>query len=199
MANSLDPRAARSRAAILIAARALLLEQGPAAITHQRVAEKAGVGRATVYRHWPQSEELLRDVMTDVDMPYFHDPEVPVRPWLHAQLRKLGEELSTPEIAGILLTLMQSALRDPYVTMQRDECFDALANRLETALQLAVGNGEVSLFDGPLDLASLLLGPVIYRAAMQAGSVTAELVDRSIDSLGTWEKGAAHDVDQRRV
>jgi hypothetical protein len=29
-------------------------EEGPAGITHQRVAERAGAGRATVYRHLAQ-------------------------------------------------------------------------------------------------------------------------------------------------
>ena len=45
-----DPRTVRSREAILAAARHLLLHHGPAAVTHQRVAEQAGVGRATVSR-----------------------------------------------------------------------------------------------------------------------------------------------------
>src|SRR5688500_16592931 len=49
-----DPRAARSREAMLAAATALLAQDGLEAVTHQTVATRAGVGRATVYRHWPQ-------------------------------------------------------------------------------------------------------------------------------------------------
>jgi len=41
-----DPRAARSREAILCAARLLLEREGPESVTHQRVAREAGVGRA---------------------------------------------------------------------------------------------------------------------------------------------------------
>ena len=37
-----DPRAARSREAILAAAFDLLAREGPGAITHQRVAQQAG-------------------------------------------------------------------------------------------------------------------------------------------------------------
>jgi hypothetical protein len=51
------------------------------------------VGRATGYRHWPRSEQLLLDVMTGADLPLFKNPEAPVRPWLHRQLRQMADEL----------------------------------------------------------------------------------------------------------
>ncbi|MFE7278597.1 TetR family transcriptional regulator [Streptomyces sp. NPDC057623] len=44
------PRARRSREAALAAAIELLVEGGPELVTHAAVAERAGVGRATVYR-----------------------------------------------------------------------------------------------------------------------------------------------------
>jgi AcrR family transcriptional regulator len=66
-----DPRAARSREAILAAAFDLLAREGPGAITHQRVAQQAGVGRATVYRHWAAPENLLRDVLYTAELPFF--------------------------------------------------------------------------------------------------------------------------------
>ena len=59
MKTTVDPRQARSRKAMLDAARELLAREGPAAVTHQRVARQAGVGRATVYRHWPRPEQLI--------------------------------------------------------------------------------------------------------------------------------------------
>ena len=65
MSYSADPRAVRSREAMLAAARRLLAEEGLDAVTHQRVAQEAGVGRATVYRHWPRTDQLLLDAMLD--------------------------------------------------------------------------------------------------------------------------------------
>src|SRR6266705_779576 len=69
-----DPRAARSREAILAAAYDLLAREGPGAITHQRVAQQAGVGRATIYRHWADPEDLLRDVLYTAKLPFFAAP-----------------------------------------------------------------------------------------------------------------------------
>src|SRR6185295_10744759 len=47
------PRSPEAKKAILRAARALLAEGGPAAVTMEGVAARAGVGKPTVYRWWP--------------------------------------------------------------------------------------------------------------------------------------------------
>src|SRR6266702_4486292 len=102
-----DPRAARSREAILAAAYDLLAREGPGAITHQRVAQQAGVGRATVYRHWAAPEDLLRDVLFSAELPFFATPALPLRPWLHAELRQLADELALPAVASLAIALME--------------------------------------------------------------------------------------------
>src|SRR5256712_10120296 len=100
-----DPRAARSREAILAAAFDLLTREGPGAITHQRVAQQAGVGRATVYRHWAAAEDLLRDVLYTAELPFF--ATLPLRSWLHAELRQLADELALPAVASLAIALME--------------------------------------------------------------------------------------------
>src|SRR5713101_3839691 len=102
-----DPRAARSREAILAAAYDLLAREGPGAITHQRVAQQAGVGRATVYRHWAAPEDLLRDVLFSAELPFFATPALPLRSWLHAELRQLADELALPAVASLAIALME--------------------------------------------------------------------------------------------
>ncbi|MFF3559295.1 TetR/AcrR family transcriptional regulator [Streptomyces sp. NPDC002574] len=186
MSTPTDPRAARSRAAILVAARSLLLDEGPAAITHQRVAQKAGVGRATVYRHWSQPGHLLHDAMTGIEMPFFREPETPVRPWLRTRLQRLADALATPQIAGVLLTLMQGALWDPGIAAQRDECYRDISENLRKALALAVADHEIEMSADPHDLSALLVGPILYHATMRAGSVSPQLIEQLIDSLGEW-------------
>src|SRR5256886_6103189 len=104
---AIDPRAARSREAILAAAYDLLAREGPGAITHQRVAQQAGVGRATVYRHWASPEDLLRDVLFSAELPFFATPALPLRHWLHAELRQLADELALPAVASLALALME--------------------------------------------------------------------------------------------
>ncbi|CAM5615080.1 TetR/AcrR family transcriptional regulator [Streptomyces aurantiogriseus] len=54
-----DSCALRTRAATLAAATELLAEGGPENVTHATVTQRAGIGRATVYRHWPDRQTLL--------------------------------------------------------------------------------------------------------------------------------------------
>jgi AcrR family transcriptional regulator len=179
-----DPRSTRSRAAILTAARALLLREGPAAVTHQRVAQEAGVGRATVYRHWSQPEQLVLATMADSDLPFFHNPVTPVRPWLRDQLRALGTELELPEVIAVSLTLMQGAIWSPQIAEQRDHSTATVTSRLRAALELATTTGEMTTTTTPEDAAAMLLGPMVYRTSMQAGHITDDLIDRLLDSIG---------------
>src|SRR3954453_892705 len=86
-----DPRVARSRQAALAAARTLLEQEGPAAVTHQRVAAHAGIGRATVYRHWPLPETLLQEAMEQVALPFFTDFSGDLHQWLRGELRRLAD------------------------------------------------------------------------------------------------------------
>jgi AcrR family transcriptional regulator len=186
VSSPLDPRAVRSREAILAAARQLLLAEGPAAVTHQRVAQASGTGRATVYRHWPRAEQLLLDVMAGTDLPFFRAPRSPVRPWLRQQLRQLADELRLPAVAAVALTVMQGSLWDPGIARSRDGMIAAIDERIGVALELATRTGEVQPGMPATDAAALLVGPLLYRTALQSGSVDDDLIDRLIDRVGTW-------------
>jgi AcrR family transcriptional regulator len=177
----------RSRKAMLAAARALLLREGPAAVTHQRVAQQAKVGRATVYRHWPRPELLLLDAMASVgvDLPFFREPVTPVRPWLRQQLRVLADEMALPQVATVALTLMQASVRSPQ-TAVREGFIVTVTERLRAFLTLAATEGELDVAVDPQDAMALLVGPILQRTCWQVGTVSDDLIDRLMDSLGTW-------------
>ncbi|SEF37795.1 DNA-binding transcriptional regulator, AcrR family [Amycolatopsis pretoriensis] len=169
-----------------MAARGLLASEGPGAVTHQRVSQEAGVGRATVYRHWPRSDQLLLDVMEGADLPLFKDPGTPVRPWLRRQLRQLADEVLPPAVAGLSLAMMQSALWDPELARRRDESNETIRTRVHAAIRSAVAGGELETDADPADLVSMLVGPIVYRTAMQREAVPDRLIERLLDSVGTW-------------
>lgn len=58
-----DPRIAHSRRAILRAALAEFAASGYAGFRMESVAARAGVGRSTVYRHWPDKASLVSDAL----------------------------------------------------------------------------------------------------------------------------------------
>lgn len=58
-----DRRTERTRAALMSAFIAILLEEGFEAVTVERVAERANVGRSTFYMHYTGKEDILRQCM----------------------------------------------------------------------------------------------------------------------------------------
>ena len=179
---------ARSRKAMLEAARDLLVREGPAGVTHQRVAVQAGVGRATVYRHWPRTDQLLLDAMSLVDFPFFRDPVTPVRPWLRGQLRVLADEMALPPVAAIALAMMRGSAGS--LPAEVGDRFRATGtNGIGAALALAVAAGELDGAPGPQDAAALLVGPILQRTCMEGGTVSDDLIERIIDSVGSWRPG----------
>ncbi|MEV6622919.1 TetR/AcrR family transcriptional regulator [Amycolatopsis sp. NPDC051106] len=105
-------------------ARELPLESGPTAVTHAQVADRAGVGRATVYRHWPQAEPLLalddvRAVSTTLANTALWDETIDAR---------------RAQFAGILADRLAAALDD---AQARGEITLALPSR--NAAAMAIG------------------------------------------------------------
>ena len=60
----MDPRVERTREKVLAAAHELLRDHGPGGLSYSALAESSGVGRATLYRHWPDIDSLLTDLTT---------------------------------------------------------------------------------------------------------------------------------------
>src|SRR3712207_4626602 len=81
--------AEETRRRIVAAAQALHTEQGVAATSWEDIAERAGVGVGTVYRHFPSLDELVpacgRVVMDTLAL-----PEPPAAP--RSEERRVGKE-----------------------------------------------------------------------------------------------------------
>jgi AcrR family transcriptional regulator len=184
-----DPRYLRSREAILRAARGLLLQHGPTAVTHQQVAEKAGVGRATVYRHWPRADQLLADAMATVPMPFFDTPVSPLRAWLVTELTTIARQLENDDVLAVSTTLAHAALWDTAMDARRADFASALATRLTTAVEEAQRLGELEP-QVPIDsAAAVLVGPIYYRATIERSTTSRATIDSLVDALGTWNSG----------
>lgn len=55
------PRSAQSHQAILEATLALFVEEGLQGLSMEAIAERAGVGKTTIYRRWSSKEEVIKD------------------------------------------------------------------------------------------------------------------------------------------
>ncbi|WP_328615577.1 TetR/AcrR family transcriptional regulator [Amycolatopsis sp. NBC_00355] len=186
MTSETDPRSVRSREAILNAARELLLESGPTAVTHVLVADRAGVGRATVYRHWPQAEPLLLEVMATVPMPFLDKATVPTREWLRRELTAIARQLELDDVRAVSTTLANTALWDENMDARRAQFAGILADRLAAALDEAQARGEVTLTLTSRNAAAMAIGPMYYRSTIERAPIDSALIDAVVAALGTW-------------
>lgn len=81
------PRSPQVREAILGAARALLHESGIGGVTMEAVAERAGVGKPTVYRWWPNRHAVAMAALMEAPA------ASPSRTGTRSPLRALREQL----------------------------------------------------------------------------------------------------------
>lgn len=186
MSNDTDPRFLRSREAIVNAARELLLEHGPTAVTHNRIAEHASIGRATVYRHWPRTDQLLAEAMATVPMPFFAEPRSPYRAWLTEELTAIARQLEHADVLAVTTTLANAALWDPTMDARRAGFADVLTARLGHALRHAQQHGELDAATDLNGAAALALGPIVYRATIEHAPADTALIAHCVRAVGTW-------------
>ena len=57
------PRSEEARRKALEAATELIVERGVANLTMEEVANRSGVAKTTIYRHWPERSALVLDTV----------------------------------------------------------------------------------------------------------------------------------------
>jgi AcrR family transcriptional regulator len=186
MNTEADPRFQRSREAIVHAARELLITHGPAAVTHNQIAEHAGVGRATVYRHWPRTDQLLAEAMATVPMPFFDEAASPYRQWLTRELTAIARQLDQSDVRAVTTTLASTALWDTAMDARRAGFAEILSQRLAAALIEAEEHGEFSPRTDAANAAALAIGPIYYRATIERAPADASFIEQCVAAAGTW-------------
>lgn len=181
--TAVDPRVARSRAAVLRAAADLLIEQGSAGVTIEGVAERSRVAKTTIYRHWKSRSRLVFDAFESLLKPATtQDSASNLRDQLCGILGQLSRGLTQSDWAPAVSTLIEAGDRDPEL---RQLVHDFLVARMEhgrEALRDAMRRRELRP-DLDVDIAiGVLVGPIFYRRLVSreplSDGVVAEVVDQ---------------------
>jgi AcrR family transcriptional regulator len=177
-----DPRVLRTRRKVLEAVRAVMLAEGPAAVTHQRIAALAGVARATMYLHWPEPGQLLLDALTETPIPQTVPETGNLRGDLVNALGVVRALLVQPAMVAVFLQLLARAESDPVANAARRE----LNTRSDTAilsLLATVGRQGRLVIDDPDDAIAQLVGPLIFRRIVQALPIDDHFTTKVVDAF----------------
>ena len=149
MLDMVDPRTVRTREHVLSVCRAMLVAQGPTALTFSAVAARSEVSRATLYRHWDTAEAMLLDaVATDpVEASSVSGPGTATTGSVYQFLRGVRADLTDPSRTAAVSGLIAQAVRhDPsgravqrHVGRYRDEYVAAFGRISTTDFAALVG------------------------------------------------------------
>ncbi|HEX7277251.1 MAG TPA: TetR/AcrR family transcriptional regulator [Acidimicrobiales bacterium] len=159
----LDPRVERSQRVILAAALDLLAEVGCGGITMEAVAARAGVGRSTVYRHWPDKLALVEDAIRTLK-PVIPAPAAgTVRQRVTTLLQVVAAGLADSTWASCLPAIIDAAERDPEVLAIHRRLAHERRQILVDLLDEGVQRGEISPAVDLGIVADCLIGPLVVR------------------------------------
>jgi len=171
------PRSETARLAILAAAREIIEASGPARLTVEAVAQRAGVGKPTIYRYWLNAQELAMSALLEADSGTVADG----RGDLQALVETIVERLNTKR--GRQMALMLAAAEPD------GELFKAFANRVMLeGRQAGLAIIEAGVASGKIDAAldaglamDLILGAIFLRLLLRHAPLDAGVAKASID------------------
>jgi len=177
------PRSARSRAAVLSAASALMHEVGVRAMTTDEIASRSGTSKATIYKWWTNKyavavEAFLSEMSTesaDPDTGSAHED-------FRLALRGLIHFYASPS-GRVFAQLVAEAQFDPEVAVElRDRLVDSRRRMVRAIWDRGVARGELSPDVDPEVAIDLVFGPAMYRLVARHAPLDRNAADQIVDT-----------------
>jgi AcrR family transcriptional regulator len=156
------PRDTACDGAILAAVLDSFVEDGFDGLTVDRIAERAGVGRATIYRRWPTKADLVVDAIRKRTFEEIRDPSTgDLAADVEAMLTQALAAMSAERLVHVLQVEVQ---RHPELgeTLRRD-VFDERGAAFRQVFARAIDNGQLPS-DADIDLLAQIGPAVIWHS-----------------------------------
>lgn len=173
------PRSEHARQAILRSTLKLLQENGFSEFTIEEVADRAAVGKATVYRWWPNKAALIADAFAGSVTPELHFPDTgSIDNDMSQQMRQLVKVFNGPQ-GRIVSAILGAGQSDPELIEAFRERF-LMPRRREAYLTLRRGirRGELRRDIDPDLLLDSLYGAIYMRFLIRHDRLTPDFVNR---------------------
>ena len=176
------PRDPATRRRILAAAAKLLDEGGLGAVTMEAIAARAGVGRPTIYREWPNAHAVAMSAFLERDRTAATSRKSrSALAALRSGLRELAETLTTP--AGRSTAMMIAAAQSDTELAKVFRTHFVMKSREEGRALLARATAEGDIrrnihIEAALDL---IYAPFYFRLLIGHASLTSRDTDAILD------------------
>jgi AcrR family transcriptional regulator len=175
--DPVDARVVRTRNDVLTAAVELVIAEGLDAVTQPNVARRAGYSKATVYAHWPDRLDLVRDTFARLgEMPH-HRPTGDLRADLIGELHSFRRAMDEHRLDRVLSVLAERSTAVPELAPVRDRFVADGERPIRTLL-------APHLRGARLDAAVLMLcGAVVHAVLMRGSRPSDTMIERSVDAV----------------
>lgn len=174
------PRSEEAHKAILDATLDLLVEVGFSALTVEGVANRAGVGKATIYRRWTSKLPLVVEAFGG--LPGFEEVDTgDLAEDLKRMLRTYLEVYNSTPLSAVLPSLAGERFHNPELSELFEPVSKSRRQPLIHALERARDRGEIPP-DIDLDLAAdLVVGPIAVTLFFKGGRISTRMVEPMVD------------------
>jgi AcrR family transcriptional regulator len=177
------PRSEQAECAIIEATLDLFAEQGFEGVCVEAVAARAGVGKATIYRRWPNKEELLLAAFSSLKSPFPEPKGVSVRDDLLAMVRVMCADKSDPRKARRYALLLGEGDKYPRLMARyKETVVRPRRDAMRAVIRRGVETGELRA-DTDVEVAMLSLTGAIMAHEKDAGTLDDEFATRLVDGL----------------
>jgi AcrR family transcriptional regulator len=178
------PRSERADRAIIDAALSLFAESGPEGLCIEKVAARAGVGKATIYRRWPGKEDLLLDAIAALGAPLPEPEGRSVRDDLVAILKAVRDAVADPCRAREFALLLGEGAKYPRLMARYVETvLEPRREVIRSVLRRGAASGELRAGVDVEAALFMLTGAVLARGKYEPGSMPPGYVERVVDEL----------------
>lgn len=167
---------------VLDAAAELVAENGVQKTSVEAISDRCGVARSTIYRHWPDSAELLvesvRRKVGDVEVPDTGD----LRTDLQHVFQHLGRLLTSNETKGIVMSMAEST-RDPRHEELHSRFTETRRKACASVIEAGIERGELP---GDIDrdqMVTDIAAGIFFRALILHQPITDDWV---VDHVDRW-------------
>ena len=175
--SGVDPRVTATRRRVLDAVGRILEHGGVTEVTHAAVAREAGVGRATVYRHWPHLDDLLVAAVEErlgvVHLELSGDPLVDLR----TMLTTLAGAVLADTGGALFAALLAQGNVTPQLAALRAEIMERRIGAIEALVRRGIVEGSIDDALDPADAVSYLFGPLVHRRVVLGRAIDDAFID----------------------
>ena len=178
------PRSEQAEQAIIEATLDLFAEKGFEGVCVELVAARAGVGKATIYRRWPNKEELLLAAFASLKSPFPEPKGVSVRDDLLAMVEVMCADKADPRKARRYALLHGEGEKYPRLMARyKETVVQPRRDAMRAVIRRGVETGELRP-DTDVEIAMLsLTGAIMSLEKSQDGTFNGDFAARLVDGL----------------